>query len=270
MYCLTCLPPPPPPPGDLNNDVTEAILFEIFSQVGPVASIRVCRDAVSRRSLGYAYVNFHSVVDAERALDTLNFSLIKGRQCRVMWSQRDPTMRKSGVGNVFIKNLDKSIDNKQLFDTFSMFGNILSVKIAQSQEGQSLGYGFVQFDSGEAANNSITNVNGMLIKGLNISVQPFKPKTDPSRAPPKHTNLYFKNLPEGFDKEKLDALFSSCGEIANSVVLSAPGADGKDRAFGFVNFTTPEDATKVWKESSIKFPLFWCSFLYDDSTALTD
>ena len=97
--------------------------------MGPVASIRVCRDSVTRKSLGYSYVNYHNVSDAERALDTLNYSQIKGRSCRIMWSHRDPAMRKAGSGNIFVKNLDTNIDNKALYDTFSLFGNILSCKV---------------------------------------------------------------------------------------------------------------------------------------------
>ena len=150
--------------GDLNNDVVEAVLYELFNKVGPVASIRVCRDTVTRRSLGYAYVNFHNVQDAERALDTMNFTDIKSRPCRIMWSQRDPSLRKSGVGNIFVKNLAPSVDNRDLFDTFSEFGNILSGKIVTDENGVSKGYGYIHFETAESAQAAIEKLNGMTIE----------------------------------------------------------------------------------------------------------
>jgi len=225
--------------GDLHPDVTEAMLYEIFNSVGPVASIRVCRDTVTRRSLGYGYVNFHSVSDAERALDTLNYSGIKGRACRIMWSQRDPSLRKSGLGNVFVKNLDKAIDNKALYDTFSLFGNILSCKVACDPTGKSRGYGFVHYETEEAAKQAIERVNGMQIGEQTVAVSSFLKRDERDNpAAQNFTNLYVKNFPEDWDEDKIKSMFAEAGTITSTHFV----VDAKSRRFAFVNFETTEQA----------------------------
>merc|ERR1719278_2215925 len=252
--------------GDLAKDVTEAMLFEKFSSAGPVLSIRVRRDMITRRSLGYAYVNFQQPADAERALDTMNFDVLKGRPIRIMWSQRDPSLRRSGVGNVFIKNLDKSIDNKAMYDTFSAFGNILSCKVAQDADGDSKGYGFVHFETEEAAMNAIQKVNGMLLNEKKVFVGRFVPRKEREKGlgekAKKFTNVYIKNFGEDLGDEKLKEVFSKFGKITSYKVVKDrdvvkseegeevmdSGPDGKNKGFGFVSFEDSESAEKAVDE----------------------
>uniref|UniRef100_A0A4W6DXQ8 Polyadenylate-binding protein n=1 Tax=Lates calcarifer TaxID=8187 RepID=A0A4W6DXQ8_LATCA len=239
--------------GDLHQDVTEAMLYEKFSPAGAILSIRVCRDMITRRSLGYAYVNFQQPADAERALDTMNFDVIKGRPVRIMWSQRDPSLRKSGVGNIFIKNLDKSIDNKALYDTFSAFGNILSCKVVCDENG-SKGYGFVHFETQEAAERAIEKMNGMLLNDRKVFVGRFKSRKEReaelgARAK-EFTNVYIKNFGEDMDDEKLRELFSKYGNAMSIRVMTDD--NGKSRGFGFVSFERHEDAQKAVDEMNGK------------------
>lgn len=233
--------------GDLSPDVTEAMLFEKFSATGPVLSIRVCRDLVTRRSLGYAYVNYQQPADAERAIDTLNYDSIKGRPCRIMWSQRDPTLRRSGVGNIFIKNLDKHIDHKGLYDTFSAFGNILSCKIAADEKGQSKGYGFVHYETKEAAQEAISKVNGMMLNDKKVFVGEFmsrRERVDAGGDPQKkYKNCFVKNLGPEISNDTLMEAFGKHGEITSCVIMT--DEDGKSKGFGFVAFETNEDAEKA-------------------------
>ncbi|CDI80997.1 polyadenylate-binding protein, putative [Eimeria acervulina] len=226
--------------GDLHPDVTEAMLFEVFNSVGPVTSIRVCRDSVTRRSLGYAYVNYQTLQDAERSLDALNYTLIRGQPCRIMWSQRDPTLRKSGSGNVFVKNLDRSIDNKALYDTFSLFGNILSCKVGVDEANRSKGYGFVHYESEASARNAIEKVNGMLIGGKTVYVGPFVTRSERENASThRYTNVYLKNLPRCWqDADALRPILEPFGEITSLLVKQDP----KGRLFAFCNYAEHDSA----------------------------
>lgn len=236
--------------GDLLPEITEANLCDIFNQVGAVQSIRVCRDAVTRRPLGYAYVNFRLMQDAERALDTMNYSLIRGHPCRIMWSHRDPALRKSNKGNIFIKNLDKEIDNKMLYDTFSTFGNILSCKIATDEDNKSKGYGFVHYEDESSCQAAIDKVNGKMLKDKIVYVGPFKSRRDreDEQGGPLeqvYQNIFVKNIDESVNDEQFKAMFDKFGPVTSFVLKSYE--DGAKKGFqptkyGFVNYETPEAA----------------------------
>ncbi|XP_068321040.1 polyadenylate-binding protein 3-like [Pyrus communis] len=228
--------------GDLDPSVNEAQLYDLFNQMGQIVSIRVCRDQNRMHSLGYAYVNYGDPQHAANALEVLNFTPINGKPIRIMYSHRDPSIRKSGKANVFIKNLDKSIDHKALLDTFSTFGNVLSCKVALDSSGQSKGYGFVQFDNEESAQEAIKKLNKMLINGKLVYVGLFQRGQERNRQneSPHFTNVYVKNLSETTTDEDLKKIMGEHGNITSAVVMR--DGSGKSRCFGFVNFEKPEAA----------------------------
>ncbi|KAJ8753992.1 hypothetical protein K2173_001890 [Erythroxylum novogranatense] len=231
--------------GDLHPDVTEAELFEAFFEFESLASARVCRDSSSGRSLCYGYVNFVSRQDAIQAIEAKNHTAIKGKLIRVTWSNRDPDVRKSGIGNVFVKNLSESVDNVGLQTLFCQFGNIVSCKVATFDNGKSKGYGFVQFESEESANSAIEKLNGSSVGDKQIYVGNFVKKSERIMSNPdaKYTNLYIKNLDPDVTVEFLKEKFSKFGKVASLVI--AKDENGTSKGFGFVNFDKPDDARRA-------------------------
>lgn len=51
--------------GDLHPEVTEGMLLEKFSPVGLIVSVHVCKDSITKKSRGYAYVNFQEKSDGK-------------------------------------------------------------------------------------------------------------------------------------------------------------------------------------------------------------
>lgn len=141
--------------------------------------------------------------------------------------------------------MDKGIDHKALHDTFSVFGNILSCKVATDSSGQSKGYGFVQYDNDEAAQKAIEKLNGMLLNDKQVFVGPFlrKQERDGVADKSRFNNVYVKNLSESTTEDDLKGIFGEFGEITSVVVMR--DTDGKSKCFGFVNFENTDGAARA-------------------------
>jgi len=156
--------------GDLDQLVTESLLWELMLQAGPVVNVHMPKDKLSGVHSGYGFVEFHSEDDADYAMKIMNMIKLFGKPIRINKASADKKTLDVGA-NLFIGNLDPEVDEKLLYDTFGAFGVIITTpKIMRDEQGQSKGFGFIGYDSFEASDASITAMNGQYLSGRPISV----------------------------------------------------------------------------------------------------
>lgn len=128
--------------GDHYNQET---LQKLFAQYGTITSCAVM--TTEGKSKGFGFVAFAEPEEAERAVQALNDSPIEGSDlklhvCRAQKkSERQAELKKKhelhkvermqkyqGV-NLYVKNLDESVDDEGLKKHFESFGNITSAKV---------------------------------------------------------------------------------------------------------------------------------------------
>ena len=231
--------------GDLDPNVKENQLLELFKPCGTVLGVRICKDVITQRSLGYGYVNFQNISEAEEAFKTLNFTEVGGRYIRLMWQQRDPSLRYSGSGNVFVKNLATEVDSKGLHDLFKKFGSILSCKVMTDETGKSRGYGFVHFKEDDSASSAISKLNGEKESSSETNalyVAHFIRRNARIAALlANFTNVYIKQVLPTIDKSAIESFFAKFGGITSA----AARKDSRGRVFAFCNFSSHDDAVKA-------------------------
>lgn len=73
----------------------------------------------------------------------------------------------------FVGGLAWATDDRSLQDAFSPFGEILESKIISDREtGRSRGFGFVTFSDEQSMRDAIDAMNGKVLDGRNITVNP--------------------------------------------------------------------------------------------------
>lgn len=79
---------------------------------------------------------------------------------------------------IYVGNIAYTMTIEELKDLFIVYGNVTGVKIiSDKQTGKSKGYGFVEMERDDEAENAIRALNDTQVKGRNIKVNNAHRKT---------------------------------------------------------------------------------------------
>jgi polyadenylate-binding protein len=195
--------------GDLAESLVEDNIEKFFKEkLGPQAPahIKICRDhSPPFASLRYGYLNFLRAADAEHALNNLNYKVIfpATKPYRLAWCQPDPSLRKSGVGNIFVRNLPPDFQTKQLHELFSDVGLVLSCRVSEYHGPKSGAHGYVQYKTREDAEKAISKHNNTEVQGRTVVVETARPFSEIA-----HRTIYITGFPSNVTKEELGDVLS--------------------------------------------------------------
>ena len=199
----------------LEKSVNENMLYQLFNDYS-ISYIKIAKDHQTRESFGYAFVGFKNHSKAEEAISKLNYKKLAKKTLRISWFNREANnCRNRPEFNIFVKRIPKGIDAKEFHDYFASFGTIVSAKLAEDDDGEAIGYGFVLYDSEEGAKKAIAECHDKKWKDKVLYVGQFE-KNRPKK-PVQFNNIYVKNIPKEWSDDDIKKYFEKYGEILSMI-----------------------------------------------------
>ncbi|GAA5931730.1 splicing factor 3B subunit 4 [Sporobolomyces koalae] len=157
--------------GNLDERCTDALVWELMLQAGPVVNVHLPKDRISMTHQGYGFCEFLTEEDADYACKCMNQIKLYGKPIRVNKASSDRKQLDIGA-NLFVGNLDPNVDERMLYDTFMAFGTLVQpAKLSRDQTtGASKGFGFVSYDSFEASDAAVESMNGQFLMNKPVTV----------------------------------------------------------------------------------------------------
>ena len=91
--------------------------------------------------------------------NNLNMRRMKGKALNIMWHEKDNSIRYNNKANIFVKGISLNANPRDVYELFSKYGEIISCKICEDEDGNLLGYGYINYYNLESAENAIANLN---------------------------------------------------------------------------------------------------------------
>lgn len=203
--------------GDIEPWMTREIILESFFEYGlKPSSIKMIKDHQFNSIKNYCFVNFDSITEANKAIISLNGKNIPKTNInfKLNWANKHCEMNR----NLYVGNLPNDIDDLQLFNIFKeKYQSIHHVSI-MTDNGQSKGYGFIQFTDKYDYDKCLKEMNGYVIKGKAIIIRERKKKKNDEKNNNNMNNVYrFNKINRPINNTSSNNIISSKQFINNNI-----------------------------------------------------
>ncbi|KAF2548117.1 hypothetical protein F2Q70_00023179, partial [Brassica cretica] len=173
-----------------------ADIIDFFKDVGQVVRVQRIVKPCLKANTRIALVKFASSNEAEKVRERESRPVY----CKdhIVWNKdyllgKEDETPPNFVENVlFVSNLSPQTKIFHTIDYFSYVGEVVTVRLIVNPEGRHVGYGFVEFDSADAAHNALELMNGEYLLDHIVFL-------DVAKLPPYrllHDSAYYKNVGE--------------------------------------------------------------------------
>ena len=213
--------------SDLPNSVTEDDIRAFFVDYADKIQIITINSSKlnpinNKLKSPTATIIFTDSKTSELAKEKLNLRKIKGKSVRIMWHTKDKNIIENPNTNIYIKNLKDLVTPRDVLEHFRQFGEIVSAKIPENEEGNHFGFGYISYSNVESAKKAIESENGKKVWNSILEVQQFLDMK--SRANTLLSNnsgtLYLKDFPENFNEQNIIEICRNFGEIQSCKIIS--------------------------------------------------
>ncbi len=155
--------------SNLDNKVDEEILYELFIQCGPVVSLHLPKDKVTKTHQGFAFLEFRNESDCNYAIKIMNLIKVYGKPIKLSKASTDKRITNIGA-NIFVGNLSKDIDDKILRNIFSNFGTVVNLRLIEDKT-KTKQHALIDYSSFESSDNAIKSMNEQMLYGKKLVVE---------------------------------------------------------------------------------------------------
>ena len=198
------------------------------------------RNRDKRRPLAIK-VLFKDYESANNCRIEMNLRKMRGKSVRIMWDERDASIRHNTKNNLFIKGIPKTTTPREVYEYFLKFGDISSCKINEDEQGNHFGYGYITYYNLNDAQKAIDETKDKKIFDTNnLEVSHFQKRNERIINSNELNNqkIYVSNIPEKYTTTELTKLCSEFGNIQTCNIY----IDNLGKNFGIVQFSSPQEA----------------------------